>query len=199
GLLQFVVDIGLIEHGLGVPVDVVVNDEFNTGQTDAMIGYLREIEGQLRIAHVHHDLQSDLGHFAPADLFDFGLDQAVVNAAFVALGARYSDFTAVAQHVGGIGATDHGWNAQLAREDGGVAGTAAASGDDGRGRLHDRLPVGIGHVGNQDVAGLDLVHLGDIGHDTDLARADFLTDGAARDQDLARCFQAVALLDIVMP
>src|SRR3546814_8875807 len=47
-------------------------------------------------------------------------------------------------------------SSDLARDDGRVAGTSAAVGDDGRGALHDGFPVGVGHVGDQHVAGLDL-------------------------------------------
>src|SRR3546814_5699290 len=56
----------------------------------------------------------------------------------------------------------------------------------------------IGHVGDQNVAGLDLVHFGDVGHDAYFARADFLADGASGDQHFAGRFQAVALLHVVM-
>ena len=65
---------------------------------------------------------------------------------------------ALADALGGIAAADHRRDAQLARDDGGVAGAAAAIGDDGRGALHDRLPVRIGHVGDQHIAGLHAVH-----------------------------------------
>ncbi len=66
------------------------------------------------------------------------------------------------QHVGRVAAADHRRNAQLARDDRRVAGAPAAVGDDRRGALHHRLPVRVGHVGDQHVARLDLVHLGGI-------------------------------------
>src|SRR5690606_4348851 len=73
------------------------------------------------------------------------------------------------------------------------AGAAAAVGHDGGGPLHHRFPVGVGHVGDQDVAGLHPVHLGDrpdhLGH----AGADALADGTALAQDLAPTLQVVAL------
>ena len=61
-------------------VDVVVDDELEARQADAGVGDLGEIEGQLRIADIDHDLQADVGHLAPADFLDLGLDQAVVDA-----------------------------------------------------------------------------------------------------------------------
>jgi hypothetical protein len=60
------------------------------------------------------------------------------------------------QHVGGVAAADHRRDAQLARDDRGVAGAPAAVGDDGAGALHHRLPVGVGHVGDEHVAGCTL-------------------------------------------
>ena len=58
-------------------------------------------------------------------------------------------------------------------------------------------PVGVRHVGDQHVAGLDLVHFGDVGHHAHLARADLLADGAAGHQHLAGGLQAVALLHVI--
>ncbi|CAM5197085.1 hypothetical protein CDEN61S_01267 [Castellaniella denitrificans] len=179
-------------------VDVVVDDEFQARQADAAVGNLGEVEGQLRVADVHHDLQADVGHLAPAHFLDLGLDQAVVDAALVALGAGHGDLAAVGQHVGGVGAAHHGRDAQFARDDGRMAGAPAPVGDDGRGQLHDGFPVGIGHVGDQDVAGAHLVHFGGVGHDAHRARADLLADGAAGDEDLAGGLQAVAFLDVVV-
>ena len=80
----------------------------------------------------------------------------------------------------GIAAADHRGNAQLARDDGRVTGAAAAVGDDGRGALHDRLPVRIGHVGDQHVAGLHARHLGGVAHHARGAGADALADGCGR-------------------
>jgi hypothetical protein len=39
-----------------VDADVVVDDELEPRQADAFIGQLAELEGELRIADVHHDL-----------------------------------------------------------------------------------------------------------------------------------------------
>src|SRR5690606_23948370 len=101
------------------------------------------------------------------------------------------------QDVGGLAAAHHGRDAQLAGDDGGVAGATAAVGDDGRGTLHDRLPVGVGHVGDQHVAGLHLVHFGNVGHHPHRAGADLLADCTAGHQHLAGGLQAVALLHVV--
>ena len=74
-----------------------------------------------------------------------------------------------------------------------MAGAAAAIGDDGRGALHDRLPVRIGHVGHQHVAGLHAVHVGDRVHDARGTGADAAADAAAGGQDLAGALQVEPL------
>ena len=48
--------------------------------------------------------------------------------------------------LGALLGADDARDAELAAHDGGVAGAAAAIGDDRRRLLHDRLPVGIGHA-----------------------------------------------------
>src|SRR5690606_24860027 len=195
--LQFAVDVGIVEHRLGVDGNIVVDDEFQARKTNAGIGDLSEVEGKLRVAHVHHYLQADIGHLSPAYFFGFGFDQTVIDAAFVSLGAGHSHFAAVLQDVRRVSATHDCGNAQLTRNDGRVAGTAAAVGDDGGSQLHDRLPVGVGHVGDENVAGLHLVHFRGVGHHAHLAGADLLADGAARDQHFAGGLQAVAFLYVV--
>ncbi len=65
-----------------------------------------------------------------------------------------------------------------------MTGAPAAIGHDGRGPFHHRLPVGIGHVGDQNIAVLDLVHLLDRGNVAHAARAHTLADRAAFDQHI---------------
>ena len=54
------------------------------------------------------------------------------------------------------GADDAG-DAELAGDDRGVAGHAAGVGDDRRRAAHQRHPVGRGHVGDEDLAVVQLV------------------------------------------
>ncbi len=173
--------------------DHVVDDELQARQADAAVGDLRELEGELRVAHVHHDLHRDLGQVAHVGGDDLELQLAAVHVAGVALGAGHGDRLALVQHVGGVAAADDGRDAQLARDDRGVAGAAAAVGDDGAGALHHRLPVGVGHVGDEDVAGLHAVHLGGVAHDADHAGTDLLADRAAVGERLAVLLEAVLL------
>src|SRR6218665_933053 len=48
----------------------------------------------------------------------------------------------------------------------------APVGDDGAGALHHRLPVRVGHVGHQHIAGLDLADVGNAVHQAHRAGAD---------------------------
>src|SRR5690606_18863934 len=64
--------------------------------------------------------------------------------------------------------------------------------DDGRGTLHHRLPVGVGHVGDEDVPGLHALHLGGPLDDAHHARGDLRAHGAAHDERLAAALHAVA-------
>src|SRR5690606_40885165 len=63
----------------------------------------------------------------------------------------------------------------------------------GRGPLHHRLPVGVGHVGHQHVAGLDAVHVVERTDHTRGAGADLLADGAALAHDRAALAEHEAL------
>ena len=74
-----------------------------------------------------------------------------------------------------------------------MAGPASAVGDDRRGAFHHRLPVGVGHVGNEDVAVADLVHLSRIEHQPRGAGADALSDAPPLGQHLSACLQLEAL------
>ena len=173
--------------------NVVVDDELQARQAHALVGQLAKVKGELGVAHVHHDLDGNLGHQAALHFRDFGLQQAVVNKAGVALGAAHRHQHAFFKRLGGMAAADHGRNAQLARNDGGVAGAPAAVGHDGRSALHDRLPIGVGHIGHEHVAGLHRVHLADVVDDAHRAGADFLPNGTAFDQHGGAALELVAV------
>ena len=135
--------------------DFVIDDEFEPSQADSGARQLREIERQLRISHVHRDFHRNLGHLAQFGVRHLERQGAVVDVAGIALGAGDRDVFPWLEPLGRVPAADHGGNAQLACDDRGVAGAPAAICDDGRGQLHDGLPVGIRHVGHQHIALLD--------------------------------------------
>src|SRR5690606_24992777 len=118
---------------------------------------------------------------------------AGVDEAGVAFGTAHRHFHAGLQYLGGIAAADDGRNTEFACNDRRVAGAAAAVGDNGGGAFHHRFPVGVGHVGDQYIAGLHLFHLGDAADHANRAAADTLADRTALTQNLALLFQQVAL------
>ena len=84
--------------------DVVIDNEFKTSQTDTIVRDGLEVECELRIAHVHHDLNGDLRQFALFHFFDFERDQAVVNIACIAFGAGDGNFLTVFEDFGSVAA-----------------------------------------------------------------------------------------------
>ena len=93
----------------------------------------------------------------------------------------------------GRAAAHHRRYAELARDDGGMAGAPAAVGDDGGGALHHRLPVRIGHVGDQHVARPHPRHFLHVLDDPRVTCADALADAAAADEHLGARLQRKAL------
>ena len=172
--------------------NVVVDDEFQSGQANALVGQLRKIKCQLGVTHVHHDFGRNVGHGPALDFRDFCFQQAVINSAGIALCTADCDQGAIFELIGCVATTHHGRNTQFARNDGGVARPAASVGDNGTGALHHGLPIGIGHVSDQHVTCLDLVHLRDAVDQTNRPSPNFLTNGAALGQHSALAFQGVA-------
>ena len=184
-----------VEDGLRVDADDVVDDELDAGQADAGVGQLGELEGEFRVADVHHDLDRHVGHRRDVAGIDLEIESTAIDVAGVAFGAGNGDGFAFGQGVRRVAAADDGRDAQFAGDDRRVAGAAAAVGDDRRGALHDRLPVRVGHVGDQHVAGLDLVHFLRVADDADRADADLLADGTAGGQHLGELLEP-ELLDL---
>ena len=197
GLLQGRVLLVQLQQGSGMDTDHAVDDELKARQTDPMIGQHGEIKGTVGIADVHHNLERDLGHGPQLCRGDLEVQLVSINVAGIALGARYRDLHTLGDGFGGIAATDHRRNAELAGNDGGMTGASAAIGDDRGSPLHDRFPIGIGHVGDQHIAVLHPAHFLDIGDDPGRAGADSLADAAPADQHLAALLEAVALQALV--
>ena len=77
--------------------DLVVDDELQPREADAGVRQLRELEGELRVADVHGDLHRDARHLAALAARDLEGDQALVDVAGIALGARHRDLLSVLQ------------------------------------------------------------------------------------------------------
>ena len=134
--------------------DVAGDDHLQARQADAGVGQHREVEGALRVGDVHHHLERRRRHLV--EVGDVALEGqgARVDVAGVAFGAGNGDFLAVLDGVQCVAGADDSRHAQFARDDRGMAGAAAAIGDDGGRALHHRFPVGVGHVGDQHIARL---------------------------------------------
>ena len=71
--LEVSVDIGVVQNRLGVHTNVVVDDELQPCQAHSVVGQLTEVKSQLGVAHVHGDLDINLGHDATLNFCDFGV------------------------------------------------------------------------------------------------------------------------------
>ena len=96
--------------------------------------------------------------------------------ALVAFRARQGDRLTIAQNVD-AGADDG--HAELAADDGGVARGAAVVRDDAGRLLHDRDPVRVGHLGDQDRPWPEAVDVLDAADDAGVAGGDALADGGS--------------------
>src|SRR5688572_10069396 len=167
-----------LEQRPRVHADHAVDDELEAREADPVVRDRREIEGAVRVADVHHDPHGRGRQGVELDPVLLEVQAAFVDGAGVAFGAGHGDRLAVPDLRRGVAAADHRRYAELARDDRRVAGAAAAVRDDGRGALHDRLPVRVGHVRDDHVARLDARHLAAACHDAGRARADALADCA---------------------
>ncbi len=149
------------------------------------------------VADVHRDLHRDRRHAIEGVFDDFVLQLSRVDVAGIAFGARDRHLRALLQHLRRILATHHRGHAELARDDRRVAGPAPAVGDDRGCPLHHRLPVGIGHVGHQDVAFLHPRHFGGVHDHAHAALPDLRTDGASAREHLAALADAIAREDVL--
>ena len=90
-LLQVSIDVGVVQNRFRVNPNVVVDDELQPSQPNALIRDLAKVKSQLWVAHVHHDLDINRWHGATLHFSDFSFQQAVVNVAGVAFSAAHRD------------------------------------------------------------------------------------------------------------
>ena len=121
---------------------------------DAVVGKEAGLEGEIGVAEVDHDVRSRAARSGSRSVRGRPRTAARPRRRVPTSPSAQDTVTvcAVAQRLGRVLRADHGRDAELARDDGGVAGAAAAVGDDRRRRLHHRLPVGRRGVGDQHLA-----------------------------------------------
>ncbi len=177
----WVADLVRLEQRHGVHPDPVRHEELDAHQAHARTGQLRQMEGHIGVRDVEHQGHGRLGQLREIDLVALEVEEAVIDAAFVAFGARDRDRLAVCEHSGRVARSDYAGNSALARDDRCVAGASAALGDDRRCALEDRLPVRVGHLGDQHVALAKLVDRANRADDSGRTRSDTRPDALAAD------------------
>ena len=113
GVAEFARNVRVLEHDLRMDADVVVDDELKTGKTHALVRDRLEVEGELRVADIHHDLDGDLGERAAGDFLGIDLEKSLVDVAGVAFSAGDRDLVAFHDAFGRVAAADNSRNAEL--------------------------------------------------------------------------------------
>src|SRR5690606_169144 len=183
----------VLQQGLGVHADVAGDDHLQPRQAYTGVGQHREVERTLRVGNVHHHLERCRRHVLQVGGVALEGQGAVVDETGVAFGAADGDHLAVLDRIQRVAGADHGRYAQLARDDRGMAGATTTVGDDGGRALHHRLPVRVGHVGDEHVAGLHARHVVKRAHHPGDAAADLLADRAALADHRATLAELVTL------
>ena len=125
-----------------VHLDVLADDEFHPRQPDAVVGKHRGPECQFGIAEVQHDLGARAFDLAQFNMRDLDRKRALIDATDLTLRAANRHRRAGLQRLLCISRPDDGRDAELARDNGRMAGPPAALGHDTGGDLHHRLPIG---------------------------------------------------------
>ena len=141
-------------------LDQVVDDEFHSGQPDTVGRQPPPLEGGGRAGNVDHHPGAGLRHGAEVDLLGLEGQFPPVDEALVALGTGDRDHLAIRERGGGDAGADDGRHAQFAADDRRVAGGAAVIGDDAGRAGHDRHPVRVGHLGDQNGAVHEFLDVG---------------------------------------
>src|SRR3569832_1549420 len=149
----------VVDERARMDADAGGDDELDAREAHAVVRQLTYVERILRIADVDHDM--GLGSQQRGEIDGLGAkrQRARVHQSRVSLGAGHGDGRARGDALRRVAATHDSGDAQFACDDGCVTGAAAAIGDDGGRDLHHRLPIGIGDVGHQHLARLELLHV----------------------------------------
>ena len=171
--------------------DVAGEDELHSDQADALGRELGSREGQRGVPDVEHDVGGRGGKRIEVDLVDGEGQRSGPDVALVALGAAHRD----RESVGELGADrprpHDGGDPELTGDDRGVRGASAAFGHDRRSGLQYRLPVGVGHVGDDHVALLNPSHVAGVGDAADSAGSDPVADRQPGGKHLRRRLEAI--------
>ena len=177
-------------------LDVVRDDELHARQAHPFVGDEGERKRLLGIGQVHHHLGARAGQGLQVGARHLKRQRAFIDEAGVAFGAAHRHHLAVLEQLGAGGGPDDGRHAQLAADDGGMAGAPPAVGDDGGSLLHDGLPVRIGLVRDEHFALLKLAQELRALDDPHPPGGNLRTDAAAAGEHGAALPQGIRFQDI---
>ena len=180
-LLPFLLRADLLgmEQRQRMDANVVRDDELQPRQADPVTGDGGQVEGLLRVAHIHQNAGGGGGQIAEGLLLEAEGQQTRVDMAHLSLTAGERDGGAILETAGAITTAHDRGDPHLTGDDRRMAGAAALVGHHAAGLAEDRLPVGIGALRHQYIALLEMLHGGGIAdqprHTTAHRGADRLT------------------------
>src|SRR6056297_368564 len=204
GLRKVVVEIGYLpgdlrvrdlvrmHQGHGVDADLAGDNEFDPGQADPGDRELPPLQGAVRQGCIDHQRGAGRRQVRQADGLAGEREGTLIHLAGCTVGAADGDVHAVVQQFRGIAAADDSGFLQFATDDGRMAGGAAAVGDNAGGLAHDRDPVRVCALGDQNGALGEMLHVVRILDYTDRTAGDGAADTGALQQHLALLCQLVA-------
>ncbi len=164
--------------------NVGVNDKLLTGQTHPIVGELTFGEGFFGNADVHHDFGPGRRNRLKIDPLHFVFEHSLIDIANLTLSTGNRDIPTIRNQLAAMAGADYTRNSQLAGDNSGVTGPAPTVSDNGGGDLHNWFPVGIGHIGNQNLALLEIVDVGHLLNDRGLALTNLGPHGLTDSQRL---------------
>ncbi|KAK8914672.1 hypothetical protein VCV18_010991 [Metarhizium anisopliae] len=191
----FVLEPVKVDERHGVHLDGVADDKLHAREADAVAGEAPPAIRRGGIRQVEHDLGPRRRQARHVQGLGGDVGRAVVHEARCALGARNRHVLAAVQHVRGVSRADHGREAQLAADNGGVRGASAVVRDDGRRALHHGHPVRVRRAGDQDGVVDKLVQVPGALDEAEPSRDGGVADREARGEDAPLAAHLVYLED----
>ena len=151
-----------MEQRQRMDADVVGDDELQPRQPDAVAGDGGQVEGLLRIAHIHQDAGAGGGQIAEGLLIEPEGQPSGVDMTHLPLTAGERHGGTVLKEAGAITTAHDGRDAHLAGDDRRMAGAAALVGHHAAGHAENRLPIRIGALSDKHITLLEMLHGGRI-------------------------------------
>ncbi|KAF5138997.1 hypothetical protein E5D57_002786 [Metarhizium anisopliae] len=184
-----------VDERHGVDLDGVADDKLHAREADAVAWEAPPAICRGGIGQVEHDLGPGRRQAGHVQGLGGDVGRAVVHEARCALGAGNRHVLAAVQHVRGVSRADHGREAQLAADNGGVRGASAVVRDDGRRALHHGHPVRVCRAGDQDGVVHELVQVPGAFDEAEPSRDGCVADREARGEDAPLAAHLVYLED----